>query len=1302
MNAPFWSVAGSRKHPTRTSPGLPLRFEPLEERTLLAAGMIDLGPSDNVALDQPRVAVEVLTPLVDDPDYYDSGDWGSVGPSIFNTLLLDTGANGVLLMATAVDDMVQAPYEYETQGVFLEAGVAGDHLMDISVAYRFDFAGTDGVRSTLFDARLLSDSENDFSIFGPWGLAGMPTMVNRVTTLDMSVWSTSAEDPELFMGVDFSDDLPDDNGHRYSVAVDNRVQFEAEDQTISGETPVWADIPFLTAIPTSNGVGLEGNFLLDTGAQLSVISEDMAFSLGLDVSGDGSFDDEAIRFETVGGVGGTVTAPVLYLDEVRVPTEEGVDLVWTDLQWLVLDISVPGETATLDGVFGCDLLTSGWVEAYFDGAEDGYFQQVHFDFREMETNGTGTIYFDLTPAVDVVIPPGPGIRILETLGYTQVAENGSEDYLRLVLTAEPADDVTVSFAARSASTSSTDAQITVVDDESGALQVTFTPTDWNTPKLIRVDAIDDAVAEGTETDWIDFTVTSVGDPDYSGLVVPAAEVEILDDDLSILVFGETDDSTIVAEGGAYDTYTVALESAPSYQVWVELSNSAGQVLAYDPSQAEELNNALFFDSTNWNVPQTVRVEAIDDELEEGPHHTHITHQVYDIHSDFSYTDLGVALFRVDIEDNDVGSVVIVESGGSTEISEEGQSDSYTIVLNEAPTDTVRIDLSTPDGQLTAVDNAQPLNSYLEFTTENWSTPQTVRVTSVDDFVDEGDHAARVAHTVTSSDSRFDGLTVSPVTAQILDNDTAGLMLTESDGSTRLRKGNGADTYEIVLTSQPTADVRIEFGDGNGQLHVVDNAHRSNSYVDFTPENWNVAQTVRVTGGTGGSQHGTAEVVITHELLSTDSNYRGTYDLVVEVVGDPFEGTAGDDIIAVVVSDTEYLITINGETTVLDAATVTSIDIDALEGSDRITIIGSGEDENVVLTPNSADVIGQSYEFHATNVEFITIDGGEGSDEVELIGSDGSNRLFSYADSTRLSDIPRTFSYQVDGFETVTVDSSAGSNDYAFLYDSPENDVLTALPDEVELGREDGTTTRTATGFEKVYAYAKAGGEDRATLTGADGARNRLYSFADYTTLTESGRSFYFYARGFDSVSADSPGSGASYAYLYDSVGDDALEASPDSATMDRAASSDVTATGFSRVYAYATHGGDDSAVLTGSAAGGNRYRGYPTYSTLTDATSSFYHYARGFDSVAATGSQSDSSGDRAWLYDSSGDDTLAAAVLENGKYQGASLSDNGGTYENQVLYFDVVYARSSDRNTNDVIDLDEELLAFDLLQSGTW
>jgi hypothetical protein len=160
--------------------------------------------------------------------------------------------------------------------------------------------------------------------------------------------------------------------------------------------------------------------------------------------------------------------------------------------------------------------------------------------------------------------------------------------------------------------------------------------------------------------------------------------------------------------------------------------------------------------------------------------------------------------------------------------------------------------------------------------------------------------------------------------------------------------------------------------------------------------------------------------------------------------------------------------------------------------------------------------------------------------------------------------------------------------------------------------------------------------------------------------------------------------------------------------MNRAAPwSNTTAAGFTRIYAYSTHGGADTATLNGSSAGGNQYRAYPTYSTLTDTARSFYHYTRGFRTVTAVGSQSDPSGDRAYLYDSGGNDTFDEEFLEGGMYQGASLTDASdtapGTYENLIKYFDLVYARSTDRDTDDTIAVeDEALLAYRLIRSGTW
>ncbi len=143
--------------------------------------------------------------------------------------------------------------------------------------------------------------------------------------------------------------------------------------------------------------------------------------------------------------------------------------------------------------------------------------------------------------------------------------------------------------------------------------------------------------------------------------------------------------------------------------------------------------------------------------------------------------------------------------------------------------------------------------------------------------------------------------------------------------------------------------------------------------------------------------------------------------------------------------------------------------------------------------------------------------------------------------------------------------------------------------------------------------------------------------------------------------------------------------------------SDAMATGFQRLYAYSANDGSDAAELTGSASGGNRYYGYPTYSTLTDAAGSFYHYARGFQSVKATGSVTNSTTDRAYLHDSAGNDTLY------GRGNQCYVEDTSKTvYHNEVWYFDYIYARSTDNDavTDDTVDVAD--LAYMLMRMGTW
>ncbi len=102
-------------------------------------------------------------------------------------------------------------------------------------------------------------------------------------------------------------------------------------------------------------------------------------------------------------------------------------------------------------MLGFDLMTSGWIEAFAVDGQSGYIMQAQLDFRNMGTDGTGVIYFDLNPEVDQLIDPmGPGARIIETGGATTVSETGIDDTYEIVLTQPPTENVTITLDVDSA------------------------------------------------------------------------------------------------------------------------------------------------------------------------------------------------------------------------------------------------------------------------------------------------------------------------------------------------------------------------------------------------------------------------------------------------------------------------------------------------------------------------------------------------------------------------------------------------------------------------------------------------------------------------------------------------------------------------------------------------------------------------------------------------------------------------------------------------------------------------------------
>lgn len=139
---------------------------------------------------------------------------------------------------------------------------------------------------------------------------------------------------------------------------------------------------------------------------------------------------------------------------------------------------------------------------------------------------------------------------------------------------------------------------------------------------------------------------------------------------------------------------------------------------------------------------------------------------------------------------------IVESGGSTDVFEGVTRDSYTIVLNSAPTNSVTISVSFDNTQISVNDlTTSPIS--ISFTTANWNIPQTVYVTAIYDNTTEGNHKSSILHTTTNG---TDIVTIGTVIANITDN--SGSRLTNSLQSGTVTIGG---TNPLAVTLTPSVD-----------------------------------------------------------------------------------------------------------------------------------------------------------------------------------------------------------------------------------------------------------------------------------------------------------------------------------------------------------------------------------------------------------------------------------------------------------------------------------------------------------------
>jgi hypothetical protein len=552
-----------------------------------------------------------------------------------------------------------------------------------------------------------------------------------------------------------------------------------------------------------------------------------------------------------------------------------------------------------------------------------------------------------------------GVLVTPSGGWTALAEGGATDTYTVVLTSRPAADVVVSLTPGSQVGASVST-------------LTFTPADWETPQTVTVTALDDLLVEGGHTGAVTHTAKSA-DPAYNGVVVADVVAGIADNEAAGVLVTPTEGGTAVVEGGATDTYTVVLISQPTADVTVTLT--------VDP-QLFVAPVTLTFTPDNWNVAQTVTVEAVNDEVFEGDHSGTISHTASS--ADPAYNNATVPDLVAVIADNDTAGVLITPTGGSTAVAEGGATDTYMVVLTSRPTANVTVTL-TADQQLSVA----PVT--LTFTSDNWNVAQMVTVAAVNDDVFEGDHTGTISHAASSADPAYNNVTGPDLVAGIADNDTAGVLITPTGGSTAVVEGGATDTYTVALTSKPTANVTVTMA-ADAQVSV------SPVTLTFTPNNWNVPQTVTVAAVNDGVFEGNHSGTISHTATSADGNYDGILISQVtanitddDVVGDELPpgapgtveqrgdnlvitGTAGHDVITVERAKNDRIVVRMNGTRFGPYTTAGRIAAHGLDGNDLITVSPVISKQTLLSGGGGRD----------------TVFGGAGKDV--LLGGDDNDRL----------------------------------------------------------------------------------------------------------------------------------------------------------------------------------------------------------------------------------------------------------------------------------------------------------------------
>ena len=239
--------------------------------------------------------------------------------------------------------------------------------------------------------------------------------------------------------------------------------------------------------------------------------------------------------------------------------------------------------------------------------------------------------------------------------------------------------------------------------------ITFTATNWNTPRQVTVTAVQDDIAYGQRTATMHLP-TSTRAPEYRRLRPAPVKVAITDDDTAGV---EVDldpgtpgiQTTRTVDEDQQIAYTIRLTSEPTYQMRMYASATGGVTVSPPSDLAGSATRLITFSPHNWDIPKRVTVYPggslrIDDERQAVISHTVPDDGGYNRAA--GYTGVTVPDMTLTVRDVSRERVAFHAFGEPLRMFE-GEIWNYNLGLTIVPTQTLTVTLASSAPSVATID-----------------------------------------------------------------------------------------------------------------------------------------------------------------------------------------------------------------------------------------------------------------------------------------------------------------------------------------------------------------------------------------------------------------------------------------------------------------------------------------------------------------------------------------------------------------------------------------------------------------------